>query len=214
MTGNRPGGGEGFFEPGKARVAVNQHAIKVNVHEPHDLRRARSFPALLEDVANRRYDTRLRSHGRGRFEQRNELEAHLPPPERERLEHQNVGTPIACERQQAITPGIEVLLLNRIAAIVDERSEIDPARAQSRQGGRLYVRAGEACNRHPAPHHHNIEPVADESVGDPARPHQMPDTEQMLDVEQHAGTRVASHPGAAAPEANDIPESAKSPTRM
>ena len=137
----------------------------------------------LQDVAHRADDERLRTRRLDALEQRHELEAQRPPPERERLEEHRLGRDGVEGREQQVAPRVPIGVVDGNVVGVAQRHEARIGDADRRQLHDAHAARHAPADRHAARHEMHVAPGVRQRLGDEPRPHQVADAQQVLDVD-------------------------------
>ena len=105
---------------------------------------AAGLDPLLQDVADRGDERRLRLHGGDRVEQRQQLEPHLPATERIGLDHDDVRLDLGKRLEQQVAAARLVGVVDRPARQVGEAGEALIGRSDRRQLDRRDARSRES----------------------------------------------------------------------
>ena len=120
LRGDRCGERKAVAERREGRVAMHHHQVEMAVDDLDRLFVAAGLHPLLQYVAHRGDQRRLGCHRSDGVEQRQQLEAHLPPAERIGLDHHDVRPDFGEGREQHVAAARFVSVVDRLARRVGQ----------------------------------------------------------------------------------------------
>src|SRR5439155_12086593 len=142
-VGDLRGGGEALVQRYELGIAVDEHEIEIVPHPVDDIAAARWVVGHNHNVAERTEYPGPRTACSSRFEQRFELKAERPPPERKGFDHDSIGPcRIECSKQR-LSPAFLEFLVDQLAPRTDE---LFKARVASTDGRELNKALGPRRN--------------------------------------------------------------------
>ena len=188
---------ERILEAGEATIAVHEDRIEPLRGPPQHLSLALGFVLQLQDFANRADDERPRPRGVDPFEQRQELEAKRPAAEWKRFEQHGARRRVRIRGKQQFTAPKPIRIVDRLENGIAQRREARVRHANGRQLHGSYATRHAAADRHATADEMYGETVIGQRLCDLPGAHQVPDAQQVLDVDEHAPHQRADWPRAA-----------------
>ena len=169
---------------------MHQHGVEIAAHALDDVAEPLRVVAHHHDVAHRAYEARPRPCRAHRRDQRLQLEAKGAARKRIPLDDHGIRPSLGKGGEQRRAPPVAQRVVDRLAGAVDER-EARVARTHRRQLHDVNRPILRQRDRLAAADQRHRDAVLRERLGDAQRALQVPDTEQMLNVEQYGRGHAA-----------------------
>ncbi len=168
---------------------MDEDTIEMIAQEADRLLVAPRLLLLLQNIAHRGVEPWLRVRFGNGVEQRQKLETHLPAPEGKCLDDDDIGCRLPECLQQKIAAAGQKLFADGVAGLIGEAGKTGTAGDHGRQCHGGHISTGKSVDRYAAGDDRDFAPILRQRTGNAARPRQMADAEQMLNIEENAQGR-------------------------
>ncbi len=168
---------------------MDENAIKVVAEQRHRLLVAPGLFLLLQNIAHRCVEPRLRIGLGDGIEQRQQFEAHLSATEGEGLDDDDVRGSLPKGIEQQVTTPRQKRFVDGFAGLIGKARKTGTAGDDRRQRHGCYILARKAVDRNAAGDDSHPAAIPSHRAGDTAGPRQMADAKQMLDVKEDTRRR-------------------------